>query len=101
MAKEYAKSFYKSIQWLQCRESYILSVNGLCERCKAKGILEPGKIVHHIEHITPFNINDTNITLSHDNLEYLCQDCHNKEHHSTDSTEEGLMFDSNGNLIQG
>ena len=101
MAKEYAESFYQSKQWKDCRESYIYSVHGLCERCKDKGTLKPGKIVHHKEYITPENIDDTRITLSHSNLEYLCQDCHNAEHHSHDVTREGLMFDADGNLTQG
>lgn len=54
--------------------------NGLCERCKARGIYKPGYIVHHKEYITPGNISNPNITLNLDNLEYVCEDCHNKEH---------------------
>lgn len=98
MAKEYAQKFYKSKAWRDCRESYIYSVNGLCERCKAKGILKPGKILHHIKYITPENINDPEITLSHSNLEYLCQDCHNNEHQSTPVIRKNLFFDENGNI---
>ena len=96
MAKPYAQSFYKSTAWKKCRAGYIKSVHGLCERCG-----RPGYIVHHIEYITPDNINDPDITLDWDNLEYLCQDCHNKEHfkrHS--STREDVTFDEQGNLIQ-
>ncbi|TCO69513.1 HNH endonuclease [Marinisporobacter balticus] len=97
MAKEFAKSFYKSKAWKKCREGYIKSVFGLCERCK-----RPGYIVHHKTKLTPNNINDLYLTLSWENLEYLCQDCHNKEHHSNhkEITREGLMFDEKGNLIQ-
>lgn len=51
MAKEYAKSFYKSKEWIKCRNSYITFVHGLCERCG-----KPGKIVHHKKKITPMNI---------------------------------------------
>ena len=100
MAKEYAESFYQSKQWKDCRESYILSVHGLCERCKAKGILKPGKIVHHKEHITPENINDPDITLSHNNLEYVCLPCHNTIHFgSNSSVRDDVFFDENGDLI--
>jgi len=96
MAKDYAKKFYKSKAWRECRASYISKVYGLCERCK-----QPGKILHHKEYITPDNINDPNITLNHDNLEYLCQDCHNREHHERySSVRYGLEFDAEGNLIQ-
>lgn len=95
MAKEWAKSFYKSKAWQDCREAFFIFRHGLCERCG-----EPGKIVHHKIPLTPENINDPNITLSWDNLELTCQDCHNREHHSTDVTAEGLMFDENGDLIE-
>lgn len=71
------------------------SKNGICERCGA-----PARIVHHREYITPENINDPDITLNWDNLEALCQDCHNKEHFLTGATAPGLMFDRSGNLIK-
>lgn len=71
------------------------SKNGICERCGA-----PARIVHHREYITPENINDPDITLNWDNLEALCQDCHNKEHFVAGATAPGLMFDSSGNLIK-
>ena len=100
MAKQYAKKFYKSKAWQDCRSGYISSVQGLCERCLSKGKLRPGKIVHHIEYITQGNIDDPFITLNWDNLEYVCQDCHNDEHHSAHSTvREDVTFDDDGNLI--
>ena len=78
--KEYAKGFYKSAAWKRARQQVITRSNGLCERCKARGIYKPGYIVHHKEYITPGNISNPNITLNLDNLEYVCEDCHNKEH---------------------
>lgn len=99
MAKEYARSFYKSTAWIKCKQAYIKSVYGLCERCG-----KPGYIVHHKKHITPNNINDSNITFNWDNLEYLCLDCHNKEHRFNKekkaATRKGLKFNSNGELVQ-
>ena len=77
---EETKGFYKTSAWLKCRAAYIKSVGGLCERCLARGEIKPGYIVHHKVHLTPWNITDTSITLNWDNLEYLCLDCHNKEH---------------------
>ena len=79
--KEYAKQFYKSAAWQQCRKGYIKSVGGLCEDCLARGIYTPGIVVHHINPITPENIRDPAVTLSYDNLRLVCQDCHAKEHH--------------------
>ena len=69
----------------------------MCHRCHE----QPGKIVHHKEEITPENINNPLITLNFSNLEYLCQDCHNKEHNGNNQiTKEGVMFDSDGNLVE-
>ncbi|MGZ0131878.1 HNH endonuclease [Priestia megaterium] len=94
--KPYAKRFYKSSAWLKCRASYILLRHGLCERCEGVG-----KIVHHKIYITPTNIYNPSITLNHDNLELLCQDCHNKEHHKKyEIVREGLMFNDEGILIK-
>ena len=92
MAKEFSKWFYDSIQWRKTRSAYIKHVYGLCERCG-----NTGKVVHHKIKLTPDNINDMNILLSFDNLELLCQDCHNKEHHY--SIGGGIMFDANGDVI--
>ncbi len=77
---EMQKAFYKSKTWQRCRDEYMKSVGGLCERCEARGIIRPARIVHHKEYISPANIRDPFILLSFDNLEALCQDCHNNEH---------------------
>jgi hypothetical protein len=97
MAKEWAIKFYKSKAWQDCRHAYIVSVYGLCERCQ-----RPGKIVHHKTLLTPLNINNPLISLSHEQLECLCIDCHNAEHMGKHEsvTQDGLMFDEFGNLVQ-
>jgi hypothetical protein len=102
MAKEWAKQFYNSKAWLDCRSSYIASVHGLCETCMAKGIIRPGYIVHHKIWLTADNINDANISLNHDNLRYECQECHNKGHMTHDNTviREGLRFDESGDVLE-
>jgi len=100
MAKAYASAFYKSKQWLQCRRSYIDTVGGLCERCLEAGRYKPGYIVHHVEYITPDNINNPEITLSHSNLMYVCIECHNTIHYGSHTElREELTFDEEGNLI--
>lgn len=99
MAKEWAKKFYNSKQWLKCRAEYKEKVFGLCERCE-----EPGSVVHHKSYLTPENINDAYVTLNHDNLELLCDDCHNKEHEFNREKKktviEGLKFNEVGELIK-
>lgn len=91
-------AFYHTQAWLRCRDAYIRSVGGVCERCKSRGVIRPGYIVHHKEHISADNITDPNILLSFDNLEYLCQSCHNLLHHSNNISkryevgEDGKIF---------
>jgi len=96
MAREFAKSFYNSKAWKECREAYKRSVYGLCERCG-----QPGDEVHHKIYLTPENINDPYITLSFENLELLCSSCHSIEHNEKYSPlREGFRFDENGDLIR-
>ncbi len=74
-------AFYSSSAWKRCRASYKKSVGGLCENCMRKGIYTPGDIVHHkIEHVTPLTVDNPEVTLSFDNLELLCRQCHADEH---------------------
>ena len=80
--KEFARKFYASVAWKETRKAYRKSQGGLCERCKAKGLITPGEIVHHKTHLTPENINDEIITLNWNNLELLCRQCHEEEHHN-------------------
>lgn len=78
--KDFAKDFYRGPAWKNCRDAYTKSVGGLCERCLKKGIYVAGEIVHHKQHLTPENINDSRITLAWGNLELLCRNCHADEH---------------------
>lgn len=95
--KEYAKDFYQSAAWKRARQTVIKRANGLCERCKAAGQFVPGVIVHHKEYITPGNIHDANVTLNLDNLELVCEDCHNKEHKTKPNGR--YRFGSDGRLL--
>lgn len=94
MAQEYAKRFYKSTAWQRCRQGFIVSKFGLCEKCK-----QPGSIVHHKKHITPDNINDPSVTLHWDNLMLLCTDCHNTIHGQHRPTRDDLEFDETGQVV--
>lgn len=80
MARDFAKAFYGSKAWKKTRAAYRKAAGGLCERCFSKGIITPGEIVHHKIEITPDNINDPTITLSFNNLELVCRECHTEEH---------------------
>lgn len=95
--KEYAKAFYKSQAWKDCRAGYYRKVGGLCELCLQQGLYTPGEIVHHKIHITPENIQDPSIVLSYDNLQLLCRK-HHAEIHERKSARR-YVFDSYGNVI--
>ena len=95
MAQVWSRKFYRSKEWQRCREAYIQSVKGLCERCTSP---VAGLIVHHKIVLTPQNINDPSVTLNHEHLEYLCLSCHNIVHGNA-VTAEGLMFDEEGNVV--
>lgn len=70
---------YKSKQWEELRRLK-KSISPFCERCLAGGIYTPARIIHHKEYITDKNFMDDNVFYNIENLESLCQDCHNKEH---------------------
>ena len=136
MAREFAKSFYKSPAWLKNRKAYMgipvdLSGNrvyervaddgtteyyrddpsgyqvrvspesvvppGMCEMCFARGEYTPAKLVHHIVHVSPDNVDDPHVTLSYDNFQRLCQDCHAVAHHRR--RESRMTFDEMGNPV--
>ena len=80
MARDFAKSFYSSKTWQECREEYARSKKHLCEDCLAKGLLVPGEIAHHIIELTPENINDPSVALNFDNLRLVCRRCHAEAH---------------------
>ncbi|MBR5299848.1 MAG: HNH endonuclease [Bacteroidales bacterium] len=91
------RAFYKSREWENCRTAYLQQVGYWCERCKAKGIYEPARVVHHKIHLNESNYRDASISLNFDNLEALCQDCHNKEHFGR--TDRRYEVDAEGHLI--
>lgn len=105
MAKPWAKVFYNSTQWKQCRASYISyrqSIDGgICEDCGER----LGYIVHHKSALTPRNINDTNVSLNHHNLRYVCKSCHDREDdhfikkNKNQEQQREYIFDKDGQLV--
>lgn len=61
-----------------------------------KGILTTGEIVHHIEHLTPENISDPNVSLNFANLRLVCRKCHGEEH---STNERRYVIDEEGRVI--
>lgn len=106
MAREFAKSFYKSKEWQQVRSFVLMRDKYLCTKCG-----NPAEEVHHIIHLSPKNIYDISITLNPDNLTCLCRNCHFAEHkadklHGIKQASKAAdcdidyEFDENGYLVR-
>lgn len=99
----WAKSFYSSKAWLCCRDAYIsnrISIDGgLCQVCgEQTGNI--GEILHHQIMLTQSNISDPNVALNHDNLLWVCKDCHDDMPNHFNSVvgkvKSKCTFDANG-----
>ena len=103
MAERFADQFYGSYAWQQCRRAYKEAKGRLCERCLAKGLINPGSRqnplqVHHKIHLTEENLMDPTISLNWDNLELLCQQCHLEEHADDHQNTKRWRVDENGRV---
>ena len=86
--KDMLDVFYSSWAWRKCKDGYIVSIRGLCERCLKKGLIVPVDEVHHKVRLTP------QIALNWNNLEGLCVDCHKQTHRKT----KRWRVDEDGNV---
>lgn len=101
MAKEWARIFYNSKQWKQCRESYIKERiridGGLCEQCHQN----PGYMLHHKVILTKENISNPDVTLNWELLNWECKSCHDREegHFINKKTGTLCKFDKDGQPV--
>lgn len=98
MSKQFARQFYSSKAWQDCRNEYMKRAHYLCENCMKRGIYKPGVIVHHIEELTPSNIYRPEVSLSFGNLQLLCRECH-AEMHDKRKKDRRYSFGANGEVI--
>ncbi|MCL2052783.1 MAG: HNH endonuclease [Lachnospiraceae bacterium] len=96
--KEYARTFYSSKAWKATREAVKIRAFGLCERCTRQGVFKPGKIAHHKVYLTTENISNPKIALDFSQIEFICEDCHNKEH--KEKSKKNYRFNSKGEIVQ-
>jgi 5-methylcytosine-specific restriction endonuclease McrA len=88
--------FYDTSKWRKLRQFVIDRAGGICEICH----VEKGTIADHIKEVNDDNVNDPDIVWNPDNLQALCQGCHNKKTHgSGEAVMEGYRFDDMGILI--
>lgn len=101
MAKDFAKVFYNSKDWKDCRRAYIeervIVDGGMCEVCGER----PGTIVHHVKKLTALTVSDPEIALNHKLLRLECKACHDaEEEHFNDARGQKKLlvrFDKDGN----
>ena len=67
---------YRTSRWQTVRSMVISRDNGLCQECKRRGVITRGRVVHHIVEARE----DINLFWELDNLEVICDSCHNREH---------------------
>lgn len=79
-----AKKFYNSSAWKKCRAVVLARDNHLCQECLRKKRITPADMVHHI---IEYKV-DLSKALDIDNLESLCNPCHNGEHPDRGSKKE-------------
>lgn len=70
------RAFYNSDAWQRAREAALIRDNHLCVRCLKRHRFVTATMVHHLE-----RLEDTpDKALALENLESLCDDCHNRAH---------------------
>ena len=65
------RGFYTSPAWRALRNSFI-ERHPLCEQCYKQGLIVPATVV---DHVIPINLGGA--PLDEDNLQSLCDKCHN------------------------
>ena len=86
---EKVNKFYHSSPWRDL--SYTLRINtGRCQCC-GKVVTDPKHLhAHHKIHLTETNVDDPRIALNPDNIEILCDVCHNDRHNRFGSHRQNV-----------
>lgn len=103
MPQPWAKSFYRSKAWRTTRDYIVKRDNHLCQCYKLLGgepCGEPAEEVHHIEELTPYNIDNLRIALGEDNLISLSFAHHHQIHNGSDDCGDEFEFDDSGMLVR-
>jgi len=70
------KLFYKRKEWKRKRREILQRDNYECQKCKREGGYSRATTVHHKKHLDK----RPDLALVDENLESLCDQCHNIEH---------------------
>ena len=80
--------FYNTREWKRLSEKKYCDADGLCEKCRERGIIREGREVHHI---VPLD-EDWSRRLDYSNLILLCPDCHNEAHERVSKLQKFERF---------
>ena len=69
--------FYSTPEWIKVRDAVKKRDRMICQSCKKP--ITGRYIVDHIIPLSLENYHDAKVSLNPDNLQLLCQDCHNKK----------------------
>ena len=72
--------FYCTQEWRDLSYNSKIAAGGKCSRCGYIADKMSELIGHHKIELTEDNVDDPNISLNPENIEVICQQCHNKEH---------------------
>jgi 5-methylcytosine-specific restriction protein A len=95
MAREFARRFYRSKLWRAARDMALRRDMFTCRDCGGRA-----NEVHHIEGLTPDNIDNPAIALGLDNLMSLCTSCHSARTAGACDLGEGYAFDADGQVVR-
>lgn len=70
------EAFYKSWTWQMKRLEILERDNNECQRCKKKGRVSKGEVVHHIKELK----DRPDLGVTDENLVTVCYQCHNIIH---------------------
>lgn len=69
--------FYSSKKWIKTRNEIKKRDKMICQSCHK--VITGRYIVDHIKPLSIYNYHDWRFAYNPDNLQLLCQDCHNKK----------------------
>jgi len=70
------KKFYKRKEWKRKRRQILERDNYECQKCKRNGRYNRATTVHHKKYLDTY----PELAFADENLESLCDACHNEEH---------------------
>jgi len=97
MSQGKLKEFYHSSAWQKVRLLILERDLYLCQKCLENMKITPAGVVHHIEELTPDNLERCGLDLN--NLVSWCRDCHEKHHGRMNEDDNEYTFDADGNII--